>query len=154
MIMINISYGSPFKDRDLNTRPAECKIWWILKMTAFWDIVLCSLVEVDWRFRGHCPYDGRGSKKRLSTSAKTTQCRSLDHTRRPEHLNYYFECFYYLTFRSWRWVCKTHFVINLFVTAAGQELRHNASLPSRPYSYTIMTMVQLHSTGSEGYTVF
>jgi hypothetical protein len=21
-------------------------------MTAFWDLVLCSLVEVDWRFRG------------------------------------------------------------------------------------------------------
>jgi hypothetical protein len=43
-----------------------------MKMTAFWDVTPCSLVEVDRRFRGvycfyHCP-DG-GGRKLLSSCA-------------------------------------------------------------------------------------
>jgi hypothetical protein len=39
-----------------------CKVLKNVKMTAFWDILPCSLVEVDLRFRGaYCLPDDGGS---------------------------------------------------------------------------------------------
>jgi hypothetical protein len=66
--------GDATEDHDLQTQKhktvqsimRKCKRG--MKMTVFWDVALCSLVEINWCFKGaYCPHDG-GSKNLWNVS--------------------------------------------------------------------------------------
>jgi hypothetical protein len=60
-----------------------------MKMTAFWDIVLCSLVEVERRFRGvlaASPWWWRQEERLKHWPISTKLHGAVSHTRRHENL--------------------------------------------------------------------
>jgi hypothetical protein len=54
-----------------------------IKMTVYWDVVPCSLVEIDRRFRGACCLSHQGDRRYLSVTKGTTE-RSLSTLRSVE----------------------------------------------------------------------